>query len=88
MTVADGHGSADFGGRGKLTLICFLVPFSAQFDYDIQDAAGFGIAGRPGVVGNTTVEENKPCVGKNRLTISNADHDGAFSARLYFESEG
>lgn len=87
IVVSGGAGSAQFQAVGKLALVCTDAPTDSHtYDYLFTDPKPVGIAGRQNLTGDTTIEENKPCLGLTTMTLLNAT-DGVYSIRLYQYSD-
>lgn len=86
ITVSSGTGSATFTAHGKLNSIGFKMPSGTPtYDFEIVDSASFGVAGKTGLSGKTTLGVDKLCTDLNTITISNATVDGDYLVRLWIE---
>lgn len=73
--------------HSTLNKICIQVPnhnSNITYDVDITDADGFGISGKGNLAGDSTFNDDSPCTGPLRLTISSASSDGSYSVKIYF----
>ena len=71
---------------GKLVQVAFKTPAGPpSYDFEIKDRDDFGITGRGGLSGDTTVQVEGLIFERNTFTISGATVDGTYSVKLWVE---
>lgn len=88
IEVAQGQGSGLINVQGVVTRTAIKPPGTgASYDLSVTDY-GFGIMGKEGLLGYTTVAEDYVCVTGSSINIFNALTDGSYEVCLFGELWG
>lgn len=85
ITVSAGTGTTSSVLGGEVIAFGIKTPTAgAAFDIEFVDADSFGIGGKPGIVGNSTVYQNFQAHGTITICLTNASADGTYQVKIWF----
>lgn len=84
IATSSGSGQTTVDLNALIVDIRIVAPTStASYDFELQDSDGYGVLGRTGLVGHSTIGPIEAHVlGRSTILISNSSPNGTYSVKI------